>query len=554
VRILDPRLLAHARAARVHLASGVLLGMATAGLAIAQAGLLASAISGAVERRLGLVALAATLGWLAAVLVARSLVSWARESTAQRASAEVKSTLRLGVLRRAVELGSRRTTGGSEGELVALATRGIDALDGYFTRYLPQLVLAVVLPVAVVATILPADLVAGLTVGLTVPLIVVFMVLIGLATDAHRRRRWRAFTRLAHHFADTVSGLPTLKVFGRAQGQSAGLARVTDDYRRESLAALRIAFLSAFALELGATLSVALVAVGIGLRLVAGELDLQTGLFVLILAPEAYLPIRQLGTHFHASEQGLAAADAAFTVIEAPRPPRGERTDVPDLRSGSLMVDRVSVRQPGRGVAAPFEASLQVRPGEVVAVAGPSGAGKTTLLMAIAGLVAPDEGEVRVAGAGGVAADVRTLAPDAWRRQIAWVAQEPYLFPGSVADNVRLAEPTAPNTRVSAALAGVGLPELDPATPLGERGAGLSVGQRRRVAIARAFVRDAPLMLLDEPTAGLDEETERSVLEAIRDVARRERRAVILVAHRAAALAVADRVVHLAAREMEAAA
>jgi thiol reductant ABC exporter CydD subunit len=567
VKRLDPRLLRHARATRVHVAVCVALGLIGAGLAIAQARLLADAIGGAVQDGAGLPALGGVLGSLAAVLAGRAALAWAQESAAHRASASVKSDLRLALLRRAVDLGPRWSAGARSGEVVALATRGVDALDGYFARYLPQLVLAVVLPVVVVLAILPADAVAAVTVALTLPLIVVFMALVGLASEAQRRGRWRALARLSHHFLDVVAGLPTLKVFGRARAQIATLERVTDEYRRESMRALRVAFLSAFVLELFATLSVALVAVGIGLRLVAGELDLRTGLFVLVLAPEAYLPLRQLGTHYHASEEGLAAAEAAFAIIEAPQPPAGQRSDVPDLRTGELRVDGVSVRQPDRGLIAPSGVSLAVRPGEVVAVAGPSGSGKTTLLQVILGLVPADEGEVVVASArvtgdgvtgddvtgGGVTVPIRDLDPGTWRRQVAWVPQDPLLFAGSVADNVRLAAPEAPDDAVREALALVGLGNLDLETTLGEGGSGLSSGERRRVAIARAIVRDAPLLLLDEPTAGLDEASERLVLGALRDLARTRRRAVIVVAHRPAALALADRVVRVAAR-LEAAA
>jgi thiol reductant ABC exporter CydD subunit len=539
----DRRLLRSARATRPFLVLATALGIAAAGLAIAQARLLASAISRAVQDGAGLEGLGETLTGLALVLAGSAAVAWARELVAHRAAAAVKSDLRLRLLRRAVSLGPRRPDGASSAEVVALATRGVDALDGYFARYLPQVVLAVVLPLAVVASAVPADLIAGLTIATTLPLIVVFLALVGQATESRRRGRWRALSRLTHHFLDVVAGLPTLKVLGRAQAQVAALRRVTDEYRRESMGALRVAFLSAFVLEFFATLSVALVAVGVGLRLVHGGLDLQTALFVLLLAPEAYLPLRQLGAHYHASEEGLAAAGAAFAVIDAPPPPRGERRDVPDLRRGELRIEGVTVRQPGRDVLAPFRASLVVRPGEVVAIAGPSGAGKSTLLQAVLGAVSPDEGRVRVVGDGDAAA-VSDLAPDAWWERVAWVPQEPFLFAGTVADNVRLAAPLAPVAAVRAALAAAGLPDVDPAAALGERGAGLSSGQRRRLAVARALVRDAPLLLLDEPTAGLDAAAERTVLAAVRGAARAGK-AVLVVAHRPAALAAADRIVRL---------
>jgi ATP-binding cassette subfamily C protein CydCD len=478
------------------------------------------------------------------VLAARAGIAWAGESAAHRASAEVKSTLRLALLRRAVGMGPRWSATARSGEVVALATRGVDALDGYFAKYLPQLILASVVPVVVILTILGSDAISAVTILATVPLVVLFMVLVGMASERRRRRRWNALARLAHHFLDVVAGLPTLKVFGRARAQIAALEQTTDDYRRETLTALRVAFLSAFVLELFATLSVALIAVGIGLRLVAGELDLRTGLFVLVLAPEAYLPLRQLGAQFHAAEEGMGAAEQAFAIIDAPEPPTGRRIDVPDLRAVGLVVEDVTVRQPERGLLAPYRASLSVRAGEVVALAGPSGAGKTTLLAVIAGLLPPDEGRVWL-GSGAERVALDELEPAAWRSRVAWVAQDPYLFAGTLADNVRLGAPDSPDAAVRAALAAVGLGDVDPAAVLGERGAGLSSGQRRRVAIARAFVRDAPLVLLDEPTAGLDEASEQQVLSAVRDLARTERRAVILVAHRPAALALADRVVRL---------
>jgi ATP-binding cassette subfamily C protein CydCD len=448
--------------------------------------------------------------------------------------------LRQEMLARAMAAGG--SPGGKRsGELVTLATRGLDALDGYFGRYLPQLGMAAVIPVLVVAVLLPTDLVAGVTVLLTVPLIVVFMALVGRAAEARRTRRWRALARLSHHFLDVVAGLPTLKVFGRSRAQLESLARITDDYRRETMGALRVAFLSAFVLELVATLSVALVAVGIGLRLVDGAMDLRTGLFILVLAPEAYLPLRHLGMQFHASEEGLAAADSALAVIEEPMPPAGHRTDLPDLRAGAVLaVEGVSVRQPGRDVLAPFEASFAVRGGEVVLLRGESGAGKTTLLEVLMGLRTPADGTVRLSDA-----DLVDLAPGSWHAQIAYVAQVPYLFPGTVGENVALGAPDAPHASLRAALDVVGLEAVDLDQRLGEGGAGLSVGQRRRVGIARALVRDAPLLLLDEPTAGLDEAAEEAVLRHVLNAARTNRQAVVLVGHRAAAAELADRVVDI---------
>src|SRR5215211_2669868 len=317
---LDPRLLRYARVTWAFLAGTVVLGAAVAGLALAQATLLADVLSRAFE---GTSVPVQALVLLGAVVLARSAVAWAQDVAADRASAAVKSTLRRRLLAHAVGLGPGWLAGERSGTLATLATRGIDALDGYFSRYLPQLVLALIVPVAVLVQVLAADWIAALTIAVTLPLIPVFMVLIGLYTQARTQRQWRLLARLSGHFLDVVAGLPTLKVFGRAKAQADAVRTITGEYRRATMSTLRIAFLSSLALELLATLSVALVAVSVGLRLVGGGLELRTALLVLILAPEAYLPLRQVGTHFHASGEGLAAAEQVFRVLEEPLPERG---------------------------------------------------------------------------------------------------------------------------------------------------------------------------------------------------------------------------------------
>ncbi len=548
---LHRRLLEAGRAARVALAAAVCLGVAAAVLAVAQAWLLARTIDGAFLGGEGPADLAGPLAALAAVLAVRAVLAWGSEVVARRISGSVKAGLRVQLLERAVALGPRWAAEQRSGELVLLATRGLDSLDAYYGRYLPQLALAVTVPPVVVACLLTADLVAALTVALTVPLIPVFMILIGRMSDAHRRRRWTTLGRLAHRFADVVAGLPTLRAYGRAEAQVELLRRMTDAYRTTTMATLRVAFLSALALELLATISVALVAVGIGLRLAVGDMAFETGLFALVLAPEAYLPLRRLGAEFHASEEGLTAAGAAFAVIDVPPAEPGAGLQPPSGPLG-LEIDDVWVEQPGRDVAAPAGAALDVGPGEIVAVTGPSGAGKSTLLAVILGLLAPTSGRVIVRGGDGTRTDVRELDPDAWRALAAWVPQAPWLFAGTIADNVRLGAPDADDRAVAAALAAVGLDDLAPARVLGERGAGLSSGQRRRVGIARALVRGAPILLLDEPTAGLDEVAEATVLRAVREAAAGGA-AVLLVAHRPGAVAGADRIAEVRWSALEAA-
>jgi ATP-binding cassette subfamily C protein CydCD len=531
---VDPRLLAYARTTRAFLAGSVILGGVGAALLVARASLIAEIVVRAFKEHT--YDLSGPLLGLVAVALGRALVAWLTELTAHRSVARVKSTLRGRLLDHATALGPSYLTGRRTGELATLATRGIDALDDYFARYLPQLALAVVVPVVVLARILGADWRSAAIIAVTLPLIPLFMVLVGLATQDRMTRQWAGLSRLSHHFLDVVAGLPTLKVFNRAKAQARSISRITDDYRRATLRTLRIAFMSSLTLELLSTLSVALVAVAIGFRLVDGSLGLRTGLLVLVLAPEVYLPIRQVGALYHSSVEGLTAAGEIFEVLET-APPRPGSDPAP--AGAEITLAAVSVAYEGRSVPALQDVSLTLAPGETVALTGPSGAGKSTLLAVLLGFVRPSAGAVLVDGR-----DLASLDPESWRRQIAWVPQHPHLFAGTVADNVRLARPEATDAEVRAALAAAhALDFAEPGLVLRECGVGLSAGQRQRLALARAVLADRPLVLLDEPTANLDGESEAAVVEAVRSLA--AGRTVLLVAHRPALLAIAGRRVHL---------
>ncbi|MFD5754157.1 thiol reductant ABC exporter subunit CydD [Streptomyces sp. NPDC127044] len=539
---IDPRLLRYARATRFFLTAVVGLGAAGAALVIAQAMLIAEVVVGAFHHGHSASELRTPLVLLVAVAIGRAVVSWLTELAAHRASAAVKSELRGRLLERAAALGPGWLSGQRTGSLVALATRGVDALDDYFSRYLPQLGLAVVVPVAVLARIVTEDWVSAAIIVVTLPLIPVFMALIGWATRSQMDRQWRLLSRLSGHFLDVVAGLPTLKVFGRAKAQAESIRRITGEYRQATMRTLRIAFLSSFALELLATISVALVAVTIGMRLVHGDMDLYVGLVILVLAPEAYLPLRQVGAQYHAAAEGLAAAEEIFSVLETPVPTTGSLV----APEGEIGFEGVTVRYPGRSGDAVSDVSFVVEPGETVAVVGPSGVGKSTLLNVLLGFVEPVAGRVRIGGVDLAEADV-----EEWRSRVAWVPQRPHLYAGSIAENVRLARLDADDAAVRRALADAGALEFVDALPdgvgtvLGEDGSGLSAGQRQRLALARAFLADRPVLLLDEPTASLDGATEAEVVAAVRRLA--VGRTVLLVVHRPALLEVADRVVRLEA-------
>ncbi|SOE28954.1 ATP-binding cassette, subfamily C, CydCD [Streptomyces sp. OK228] len=542
VKPIDPRLLRYARATRFFLMAVVGLGAAGAALVIAQAMLIAEVVVGAFQHGHSASELRTPLVLLVAVAIGRAVVSWLTELAAHRASAAVKSELRGRLLERAAALGPGWLSGQRTGSLVALATRGVDALDDYFSRYLPQLGLAVVVPVAVLARIVTEDWVSAAIIVVTLPLIPVFMALIGWATRSQMDRQWRLLSRLSGHFLDVVAGLPTLKVFGRAKAQAESIRRITGEYRQATMRTLRIAFLSSFALELLATISVALVAVTIGMRLVHGDMDLYVGLVVLVLAPEAYLPLRQVGAQYHAAAEGLAAAEEIFSVLETPVPTTGSLV----APEGEIGFEGVTVRYPGRSGDAVSDVSFTVEPGETVALVGPSGVGKSTLLNVLLGFVEPVAGRVRIGGVDLAEADV-----EEWRSRVAWVPQRPHLYAGSIAENVRLARLDADDAAVRRALADAGALEFVDALPdgvgtvLGEDGSGLSAGQRQRLALARAFLADRPVLLLDEPTASLDGATEAEVVAAVRRLA--VGRTVLLVVHRPALLEVADRVVRLEA-------
>lgn len=531
---LDPRLVRRSRGVRRLLVVSVVLGLATAATVITVAYCVAEVVAHRfTDQPLAGLGVAIIIG-----LAVRALIAWLHTAVSARAAATVKAELRHEVVDDLLDprrLGPRP----SSSSVVALLGPGLDAFDGYIGRFLPQVVLSALVPPVVLIAIASADVLSAVVIAVTLPMAIVFLVLVGLVTKDRTDRRWQALQRLGRHFADVLDGLTVLKVFGRRQ--EIGLREIGDRHRRETVRALRLAFLSSFVLELFATLSVALVAVSVGLRVVEGHLELGPALFVLLLAPEAFAPIKRLGAHFHDSTAGAEATVELLSLLDHDR--HDGVSPAPDLRRAEIVLDGVVVRHEDRSAPSLDLGHTRVRPGDFVAVTGPSGCGKSTLLSVLLGFERPSAGYALVDDM-----DLSVIDPISWRAQIAWVPQLPGLVAGTVEDNVRLGDVDSSQADVEAALRDAGAADLVLDRILGETGDDISAGELRRLAVARAVLRvrrgTARLVLLDEPTAGLDAEREAVVLETLRDL----RVTVIVVAHRPETIAAADRELRLSTR------
>jgi ATP-binding cassette subfamily C protein CydD len=543
MRAMDPRLLRRARPARLLLVADTALGVLAALLVLAQAVLLARVAA----RAFGGASLADVTGslWLlAAVVVARAATAWGFEVAGRRAATGVLSQLRLDLVRERLRDPSA-LDGAESAEIATAAVGGVDALETTFARYLPQLVLATVVPLAVLGLVAAIDPISAAVMLLTLPLVPVFMWLVGRYTERRARERWQALARLSAHFLDVVRGLPTLRAFNRGEAQAARIEQVGDEYRRATMETLRVAFLSGTVLELAATLGIALVAVTVGVRLVEGGVGFEAALTVLVLAPELYLPLRNLAAQYHASSDGFAVAERVLGLLEEGPAPAPRLAVAPSPRDVPVRLERVSFSYPGRPGLVLDAIDLELAPGETVALVGGSGSGKSTIASLVLGLAEPSGGRVRTG-----AVDLAACDPSAWRTQLAWVPQRPALLHATVAENIRLGDPNAGDARVRTAAAAVGadafVSELEDGyeTVVGDGGRPLSAGQLRRIALARAFLRDAALVVLDEPTAHLDPANAELVGDAIERL--RDGRTVLLITHDHELARRADRVVTLA--------
>ncbi len=494
------------------------------------------------------------------IIILRAVFSWVGEFTSNTLAVKVKTDLRERLFSHLLDLGPSYAREERTGELVNVITEGIESLDAYFNQYLPQLALAVLVPLSVLIFIFPMDAISGVILLLTAPLIPIFMILIGNLAQAQTKRQWQSLSRMSAYFFDALQGLTTLKILSRSRDQIAIIARISDRYRETTMGVLRVAFLSALALELVSTLSTAVVAVEIGLRLLYGKLAFEQAFFILILTPEFYLPLRLLGTRFHAGMSGLTAAGRIFEILETgttngERRTKSEQTEdygeftkvypspliYPSSVLGTICFDDISYNYPD-GRSALEDVSFKLIPNRKTALVGPSGAGKSTLASLLLRFIEPTQGQITINGQ-----PLMDIPPAKWRDQVAWVSQTPYLYNDTAVANIRIARPEASLEEVvqAAGLAYAdefirGLPE-GYNTLIGERGARLSSGEAQRIALARAFLKNAPFLILDEPTSHLDPDTETILLQAINRLM--EGRTVLVIAHRLSTVCNADHII-----------
>lgn len=545
---LDPRLLKYARASRRYIVEIALLGLFTAVLIIVQAFLISGALSPVVTSSKTLRDVLPTIGLLLVVVVARAAAIYLRESRAHRAADQTIAELRAQVLAKSARLGPRwRARNSSENAM--LITRGLDDLDPYFVKFLPQLLLVVTATPLALLTIMILDFWSALVALFTIPLIPIFMVLIGKMTVKFSSEKLVAMERLGAQLLDLLTGLPTLRALGREKGPREHLVQLSAQNTRTTMQTLRISFLSGGVLEFLSTLSVALVAVEVGMRMVSGQLNLFIGLVIIMLAPEVFEPLRQVGAQFHASTNGVAAAEQCFAILETPERREGTLVAAP-AGTTPIIIDGLSVAS--RGSWAPHDLSGIIEPGTITALAGASGGGKSTTVQVLLGLEPPTRGNITTLTTDGQSVAIEDLDLESWYSGISWIPQHPTIAPGTVLSNVL---PDSSRNQVT--------PELERAavatgfdlvvqslpegwnTQVGQGGIGLSVGQRQRLALTRTLISTPSFLVLDEPTAHLDAVSEEQVvriLEQLRD----RGTTIVVIAHRRAVLRIADRVLEVA--------
>ncbi len=539
----------------IHLISGVkgsliasiASGILAAVFIIGQAGALSKIIDGAFLQNKPLDSLWLLLGLFALFSLGRAFFVWNEQNKANKLASHIKNDLRHRIHRQLQKLGPVYLKGERSGEISNTLLNGVESLDAYFSQFLPQLLLllSTLIPLSILLFVFPIDFLSGLVLLLTAPLIPFFMTLIGSLAEKLNRQQWKALSRMSAHFLDVLQGLTTLKLFGRSKEQIKTIFRISDNFRHTTMKVLKIAFLSALVMELVASISIAILAVEIGLRLLHGNFNFEQAFFILVLAPEFYLPIRLLGTRYHAGMEGMAAAQRIFEILETPAPEvaSDEKLKI-DITSSPMRFINVEYAYGNGDRPALRNINFAIQPGEKVALVGPSGAGKSTINSLLLRFIQPTSGKIFINES-----DLNEVDPDAWREHIAWVPQHPYLFHQSIADNIRLAKSDATDSQVAEAARRANIHNFIESLPeeydtlVGERGARLSGGQAQRIALARAFLKDAPFLILDEPTANLDPQVEALIQQSLQQLMKN--RTVLITAHRLNTVFQADLIVVL---------
>ncbi|MBO0614942.1 thiol reductant ABC exporter subunit CydD [Thiothrix fructosivorans] len=543
----DPAITAALKGWKTHsgfwLKAAVAIGLTSGLLLIAQAWLLANIVNAVVFAKAALADVMPSLWGLLALFLLRAGLAWASEQAAFHAAVQVKLAIRAQLYQKVQQLGPAWLTGERSGDLLNTLSDGVEALEAYYARYIPAMSLMALVPLAILVFVLANDWLSAVVMLVTAPLIPAFMILIGKGTEKRNQQQWQQLARMSAHFLDVIQGLTTLKLFNASRREAQVVAQISDQYRQSTMSVLRVAFLSSFVLEFFGTVSIAIIAVLIGFRLFWGELDFLYGFFVLLLAPEFYLPLRNMGTQYHARMAAIGAAEKMVGILEEKGGEEGEVMCVPELRTHSLVLQNLSFTYPDARTAL-TNFSLDIHPNETLAIVGASGAGKTTLINLLMGFLQPQSGQILIGDT-----PLTAIAPDAWRKQLAWLPQKPQLFPGTVADNIRLGNPSATLEQVQAAAEQAYAAEFIVKLPqgydtlIGEAGQGLSGGQVQRIALARAFLKDAPLVILDEATANLDRASETLVQAGVERLA--QGRTLVMIAHRLRTVQTADRIVVL---------
>ena len=531
MKFFDPRLFRVSRSSRGLISVAVVSAILITFTTVAQAFLLSNLITSVFQSSQSIESLQVTIGTLVIVFVFRIVLTYTSERATNQISHRIRVDLRKALFSKILTAGSELNIRFGPARISLISTRAITNLEPYFTRFVPQLFIAFSVPVVVGLTIAWLDLASGLIAMVTVPLIPLFGALIGKYTSDAMQKRWQTLGILSGYLLDLLSGLTTLRIFGREKIQEERLQDVGDRYRVETMQVLRISFLTSLALELIATLSVALIAVSIGLRLVDGNIELWRGLTILILAPEVYWPIRNLSTQFHASADGMESAKDIFDILDFEIETLKGRTNV--RRTREIRWEKLVFEYPGRE---DFQIPAgKAHSGEITVIAGPSGTGKTTLINSILGLITPNEGKIWVSTNNSVFS-LREIEQKHWLSMISWVPQDPHFPTGRVLDFFRLSNPDVTEAEVNKALSRVNLDGINLEGPIT-----FSVGQRRRLAIARSLMRNHEILIMDEPSASLDTESEGAIVDVLRSSAA-SGKIVIVVSHRSEIMKSADKI------------